>query len=176
MSLPTTNVIGFMASSLVACLLIPTVGFSRPHGLSNDCGQGPARSGEWPTILPGTWELVSARTLPSGKVQRWTEQVNHCVDAADFFRGYWGLGILEEAGCRYDAAKSSATEFRITSECMVRRAGKVGSTALVTVTSAEAFTMQVNVSEGKRKYRGTQVGHRIAGCANVPEGRRGRGR
>ena len=79
-------------------------------------------------------------------------------------RAYWGLGIVGEAGCRYEAAKVSREQFKITSECMVRHAGVARSNATAIVKTEGEFEMQIEVVEGKKVYRGSQIGHRRSAC------------
>jgi hypothetical protein len=120
---------------------------------------------QWPSLEPGVWRVASTRQLPNGKTQRWDETIEHCSGRRDhLFMGYWGLGIVELAGCRYHSARVAPTEFKVTSECMVRRAGKVTSEAIVSVTASDAFELRVSVVEGKRKYAGTQTGRRTSAC------------
>ena len=119
---------------------------------------------DWPTLQSGIWETECTRTLPSGKTQHWNQKVSHCRDATELLRGYWGLGLVEEAGCRYEAEKISADQFKITSECMVRHAGVAKSTATAVVGNADTFEMRVDVIEGKKVYHGAQTGHRRSAC------------
>jgi hypothetical protein len=124
--------------------------------------------GEWPMIQSGVWELQSSRTLPNGKVQRWTDTSRECRDPTELFRGYWGLGIVERAGCRYEAKKDSPTKFTITSECMIRGAGRVNSEMVASIGDQSTFELQVNVTEGRRRYRGEQKGRRTGPCVEDP--------
>jgi len=118
----------------------------------------------WPTLRTGVWETECTRSLPNGKIQAWKESVSQCQDASELLRGYWGLGIVEEAGCRYVATQLLADKFKIISKCMVRHAGVATSEATVTAKSADDFEMQIKVVEGKKTYGGSQVGHRRSAC------------
>src|SRR6266478_2872687 len=100
-------------------------------------------TGEWPALQTGIWQLDSTRIPPSGKAQRWSETVNQCSDARGLLTGYWGLGIVERAGCRQSSSKIEPTRFKVVSECMVRHAGKATSEAIVTITSPDAFELDV---------------------------------
>jgi hypothetical protein len=133
-------------------------------------GDSKARE-DWPTLQSGIWETECTRTLPSGKTQHWNQKVSHCRDATELLRGYWGLGLVEEAGCRYEAEKISTDQFKITSECMVRHAGVAKSSATAVVKNADAFEMRVDVIEGKKVYHGAQTGHRRSACPD-PAGSR----
>jgi hypothetical protein len=126
---------------------------------------GDSRPGDnWPVIQSGIWETECTRTLPNGKTQHWSEVVSECGDATELLRGYWGLGAVEAAGCRYDAVKVSADQFKITSECMVLHAGVARSSAIALVKSGGAFEERVDVFEGKKVYHGLQIGRRRAAC------------
>jgi hypothetical protein len=139
-------------------------------------GSDPARGneplatprGEWPMIQSGVWELQSSRTLPNGKVQHWTDTSRECRDPTELFRGYWGLGIVERAGCRYEAKKDSPTRFTITSDCRIRGADRVKSEMVASVKDQSTFELQVSVTEGRRRYRGEQKGRRIEACVEAP--------
>ena len=78
---------------------------------------------------------------------------------------HWGLGILEKAGCRYQAAQLSARTFRVASRCVVRGVGIATSEAIVAVHGEGEFDMQVHVDEGSQQYRARQAGCRIAECS-----------
>jgi Protein of unknown function (DUF3617) len=121
--------------------------------------------GPWPPVKPGLWELKSQRTLPNGKTQSWTRTSKQCHDPSGLFRGYWGLGILEKAGCRYQAAQLSGKTFSVASRCVVRGVGISTSEAIVTVHGDDEFDMQVHVDEGSRQYRARQAGCWIAECS-----------
>lgn len=119
---------------------------------------------QWPALRAGVWETESTRTLPSGKTQAWKDVISECHDPAEMVRGYWGLGIVEAAGCQYEAARTAPDEFRVTSECMVRHAGVARSVATVKTKDNDAFEMTVKVVEGRKVYRATHVGHRRSDC------------
>jgi hypothetical protein len=121
-------------------------------------------TGEWPALQTGIWQLYSTRIPHSGKPQHWNQTVNQCSDARGLLTGYWGLGIVERAGCRQSSSKIEPTRFKVVSECMVRHAGKATSEAIVTIKSPAAFDLDVRVTEGKREYRGSQSGHRLSAC------------
>jgi hypothetical protein len=122
---------------------------------------------DWPAIQAGIWETACTRTLPSGKTQHWNVVVSACHDPSELLRGYWGLGAVEEAGCRYEAVKVSTDKFKITSECMVRHAGIARSTATAIVKNGGTFEMRIEVVEGKKIYRGSQIGHFQSACPPV---------
>jgi hypothetical protein len=126
--------------------------------------RGPKLRGDWPPLDPGVWKVTSRRTLPNGKVQNWEETLSRCVDTSELFMGYWGLGIVEEAGCRYQSVKIGQDQYSVTSECMIRRSGNVKSEATIKVKSPKEFEANVTVPEGKRLYRGNAVGTRISDC------------
>jgi hypothetical protein len=112
------------------------------------------------------WEVDSKRTLPNGKVQAWKEIISECTDPAEMVRGYWGLGILGRAGCQYHATETAPGEFKVTGECMVRHAGVATSEATVKMKGTDEFEMTVAVVEGKKHYRGFQIGRRVSDCVN----------
>src|SRR5438128_777077 len=151
----TPRIRAVLAASLVASL---------PLGVSSSVRAGQA-PGPWPPVKPGLWELKSQRTLPNGKTQSWTGTSKQCHDPSGLFRGYWGLGILEKAGCRYQAAQLSARTFRVASRCVVRGVGIATSEAIVAVHGEGDFDMQVHVDEGSQHYRARQAGCRIAECS-----------
>jgi hypothetical protein len=124
-----------------------------------------AAESEFPPVRGGLWELQAVRVLPSGKSQKWTMQTRYCQDAGLMFQGYWGLGILDKAGCRFESTKLSDNRYRITSECMVRRAGKATSEGTVTLSGDDAFELEMDVQEGKRRYHATERGRRLGDCS-----------
>lgn len=128
------------------------------------CG-GLAGDSLFPNVKRGVWELSAARTLPDGKVESWNLTVNHCRDESRLFQGYWGLGIVERAGCRYKFSRISADGYKIDSECAVRGVDKAVSEATVVVTGDSAFEMDVTVHEGPRRYRATESGRWVGDCA-----------
>ena len=119
---------------------------------------------DWPTLNPGIWETESKRTLPSGKVQAWKEVLSACEHQDDMLRGYWGLGIVEAAGCRYQSERTAPDEFRVTSECMVRHAGVARTEATVKIKGGDDFEETARVVEGRKIYRGSRTGHRRSDC------------
>jgi hypothetical protein len=123
-------------------------------------------AGQWPKIRAGVWELLSTRTLPNGHVQKWKDTARECEDPSQLFRDYWGLGIVERSGCRYEAMQVSPTEFKITSQCMARRAGTVASDVRVSIRDEDTFELSAKVLEGRRQYRGGQIGRRVADCGD----------
>ena len=127
-------------------------------------------SGQWPSVEPGVWDLRATRTLASGKALQWTEGARHCTDPTELFRGYWGPGVLDRAGCRYRSVETQPGTFKVTSECMVRSAGVATSEATVVVTDSKTFTMKISVTEGKRRYGGTQEGRRTSSCLDPSTG------
>lgn len=128
-------------------------------------GRAFAAESEFPPIRSGLWEMHAVRVLPSGKSQKWTMQTRYCQDASLAFQGYWGLGILNKAGCRFESSKLSDNRYRVTSECMVRRAGKATSEGTVTLTGDDAFELEMDVQEGKRHYHATERGRRLGDCS-----------
>ena len=136
------------------------VAFASSSGVARDR----LPSERWPTLQTGVWETECTRSLPNGKLQTWKENVSQCQDATELLRGYWGLGIVEEAGCRYVATQLVANKFKITSKCMVRHAGVAASEATVTAKSADEFEMHIKVVEGKKIYGGSAVGHWRSAC------------
>ncbi len=119
---------------------------------------------QWPTLRPGIWETESKRTLPGGKTQTWKDVISECHDPTELVRGYWGLGIVEAAGCRYEAVQTVPGEFRVTSECMVRHAGVARTEATVKTKGGDDFEETAKVVEGHKIYRGSQTGHRRSDC------------
>ena len=119
---------------------------------------------DWPSIQAGVWETDCSRKLPHGRTQHWQDVVSECQDATELLRGYWGLGVVEEAGCRYKAIKLSPGQFKINSECMVRHIGVATSEAIAVIKNESAFEMNIRVVEGKRVYRASQIGRRRSVC------------
>jgi hypothetical protein len=128
-------------------------------------GCADATEPQFPPLRGGLWELQSVRGLPSGKSQKWTQQSRACPDANLLFQGYWGLGILEKAGCRFESTQLPDNRYRIASECMVRGVGRATSEGTVTLSGDEAFDLDIHVQEGKRRYHATQHGRRMGDCA-----------
>ncbi len=116
-------------------------------------GQDVPLRGDWPPVRRGVWKLESTRVLPSGKKHRWTETQTACHNPTDLFMDYWGLGKLDRAGCRYYASKEAEHHYKIESECMVRRTGKVLSEARITVPDEDSFETEVTLKEGEKEVR-----------------------
>jgi hypothetical protein len=119
---------------------------------------------DWPTLNPGIWETESKRTLPGGKVQAWKEVLSACEHQDEMLRGYWGLGSVEAAGCRYQSERTAPDEYSVTSECMVRHAAVVLTEATVKIKGGDDFEETARVVEGRKIYRGSQTGHRRSDC------------
>jgi hypothetical protein len=118
----------------------------------------------FPAVRAGVWELHAERVLPNGKSQRWTRKAEYCRDPKLIFQGYWGLGSVERAGCRFESTELTGNQYRVTSECMIRGVGRVESDARITVTDDTAFELEVDVREGPQHYRATERGQRIGDC------------
>ena len=119
---------------------------------------------DWPALHPGIWETECKRTLPSGKIQAWKDHLSACKNQEEMLRGYWGLGIVEAAGCRYESERIAPGEFRVTSECMVRHAGVARTEATVKTKGGDDFEETAKVVEGRKIYRGSRIGHRVSDC------------
>jgi hypothetical protein len=127
-------------------------------------GRDQSKASTWPQIRRGLWQIHSTRSQPSGKTQHWAGSVRSCADPTELFRPYWGFDLLEEAGCRHQVTQLSATEFKVVSECTVRRAKRSIAEALIKVPSDDVFEITVELTEGKRKYHGTEVGRWAEAC------------
>ena len=77
-----------------------------------DAQQEPARLAdkpdEWPQVKAGVWEIAGSWTPRQGKVKTWKENTSQCEDPTALFQGYWGDGIVERAGCRFQSELSLA--------------------------------------------------------------------
>jgi hypothetical protein len=80
------------------------------------------------------------------------------------FRGYWGLGEVDKTGCEFESEKLPNGEFKITAKCPMRRDGISVSEAIVILKSDSEFKMHVEVVEGKKKYRGDEIGYWLREC------------
>lgn len=123
-----------------------------------------ASSLEWPPTKRGIWELKANRKLVGGKAQSWSRTTRQCIDPSLMFRGYWGLGSVDKAGCQFESQKLPNGGFKITSKCPMRHNGISTSEALVTLRGDSEFEMQVNVTEGKKQYVGDEAGRRVKDC------------
>jgi hypothetical protein len=153
-----------LGRSAAITLLGLTILFHQPPAEANDT----AIPREWPPIRLGLWKLETTRTLPKGKTKHSTETARACSDGRDIFTGYWGGGIVEIEGCEYHPIKVATDAFRITTECIVRGLRSSNGTTEVTMHGREAFELKGTVTEGKRTYRVTQVGHRLSDCPAIP--------
>lgn len=127
-------------------------------------------AGEWPPLRNGVWALESTRVLPTGTEHQWRAKQTACHSAADLFMTYWGLGKLEQAGCRYYARKLSPTEYEVNSECMVRHHGRIDSRALIKLLNQDSYEEKVTLREGSNTYSARQIGRRVAECEPSPAG------
>lgn len=119
---------------------------------------------KWPVVKAGVWETTSTRTSPDGETQTWTLKSRRCPDTTLLFRGYWGLGTLERAGCRFEPSRRSDSQFTIKSECNVRGVGLALTEATVTLKSDSEFYVEVLVHEGPKEYRARQTARLIGAC------------
>jgi hypothetical protein len=133
---------------------------------SSNAGDGPS---EWPPLRPGVWELVDKRVAPSGKIKHIESRRAACHDTRVLFWGYWGseLGI---GGCGFDSAKLTDNTFRVRALCEVTGHRRGVSESLVTINGTDAFELTVTVTEGRKVYRGTGIGRRVADCPAKAEG------
>src|SRR5262249_18420882 len=58
---------------------------------------------EWPQVKAGVWEIAGSWTPRQGKAKKWKESTSQCEDPTALFKGYWGNGIVERAGCRFES-------------------------------------------------------------------------
>jgi hypothetical protein len=126
----------------------------------------------WPPIRLGMWKLETTHTSPGGKTKRWSESARACSDAGGIFIGYWGGGVVQMAGCRYQPEKVGKDHFRIATECVIRGGIPSNGTMEVTMHGEDAFEMEGTVTEGKKTYHLKQLGHRLSDCPAVPSGQR----
>lgn len=119
---------------------------------------------EWPSLKPGTWEMDTTWTDAGGKARERKETTQTCHDPAGLLQTYWGTGILERAGCRFQSRKVNGTEFKLTAECAVRGAGTARSEATLTVENDTTFSMNVRHVEGRRRTTFLQKGKWLATC------------
>jgi hypothetical protein len=117
----------------------------------------------FPKVSRGIWHLSATRTLPDGTKQTWTLTARRCQEPSLLFKGYWGLGVVDRAGCRHTPTKLSEGRFKVATECMIRNVGVATSESTISVKGDE-FEMEVEVHEGDREYRATQVGKRVGPC------------
>jgi hypothetical protein len=117
----------------------------------------------FPAVRAGVWELHAERVLPNGKSQTWTRKAEYCRNPKLIFQGYWGLGSVGRAGCRFESSELTGNQYRVTSECMIRGV-RAESDARITVTDDTAFELEVDVREGRQHYRAIERGQRIGDC------------
>ena len=127
----------------------------------------PVAPQEWPPVRHGIWAVEGKYAKPGGKVARWKEKTSQCTDPSALFQGYWGRGIVEAGGCRFQSKKLSDTQFTVVAECMVRRVGVARSESTVTLKNAEAFDMNIVLREGKKISKVSQSGRWLSNCSNV---------
>jgi hypothetical protein len=123
-----------------------------------------ASSLQWPPAKRGTWELTAKRALVGGKAQNWKRTTRQCVDPSLMFRGYWGLGAVDKAGCQFESQRVPDGGFKITSKCPMTGDGISTSAAVVTLNTDDAFEMHVKVNEGNKEYIGDETGRWIKDC------------
>ena len=140
-----------------------------------DAQQDPARLAdkpdEWPQVKAGVWEIAGSWTPRQGKVKTWKENTSQCEDPTALFQGYWGDGIVERAGCRFQSERVSATEFIVTARCEIRRVGVAISRSRVVVNDDKNFRMETELREGKVITKSSQIAHWLSECPHRKDAR-----
>ena len=129
----------------------------------------PAHDQQWPQLTPGVWELETTWTPAKGKARQRKESATACQEPAALLQGYWGTGIVERAGCRFQSTKIADAEFRVISECAVRRVGIARSESTVSLDGAAKFSMKVRHREGRLVTMIEQTGHWVASCPGTSQ-------
>ena len=124
----------------------------------------PANDQEWPPLKSGKWELSTTWTEGRAGPRERKEMASACHDTAGLLQAYWGTGIVERAGCRFQSTKVSDAEFKVVTECVVRRLGTARSEATVTLAGDTTFSLRVRHVEGKHVTTLHQTGRWIATC------------
>jgi len=140
-------------------------------GQAWDAGNSAANadpSDRWPSVEVGRWEISSEVRRRSGRLQHVTEEVRHCNDSKLLFMIPAADGILDEGGCQFSSSQVSPRDFKLTSACMVRRAGVVRTEASVTVENAQAFEIRIEPRDKKNPLV-TQKGRWIGPCEAAGE-------
>jgi hypothetical protein len=125
---------------------------------------------EWPQLKPGIWEIEANWARRDGRPGHWKANSSQCHEPADLFQGYWGEGIIERGGCRSQSTKLSENEFKVTTECMVRRVGVATSEAVVKVSDDSSFVMEIRHREGKHVSKISHAGRWLSSCPIAPQG------
>jgi hypothetical protein len=124
------------------------------------------RKQDWPQVKPGIWEIEEQSLGSNGKSKQWTGKMSQCHDPIGLFQGYWGKGIVERGGCRFQSTKVSDAKFKVTTECMVRHVGVATSEAVVTLKGDRAFVMKVSHREGRRTTTIDQTARWRSACVS----------
>jgi hypothetical protein len=131
---------------------------------------GEQRPQEWPRVRAGIWEIEADWTRRNGRPGHWKERTSQCHEPAEMFQGYWGEGIVERGGCRFQSKNVSEKQYNVTTECMVRHVGVATSEGVVTLKDDATFVMEVRHREGKRITTIRHAGHWLSSCPTAPEG------
>ena len=118
----------------------------------------------FPPVKPGLWRVVATRRSSDGTVRTWTLWRRLCTDASPLFMGYFGPGIIEKQGCRFDAARLSANRYRLTAACVIRGIG-ASKSEMTVFTGRDRFHAILSVREGARRYSGAEDGLREGDCS-----------
>lgn len=124
----------------------------------------PTANQQWPPLKPGTWQLATTWDRAGAKPRSRKETASACHDPAGLLQAYWGTGIVERAGCRFQSTRVTDAAFKVVSECIVRKVGTARSESTVTLTGDTMFSLQVRHVEGKRVTTLHQTGRWLASC------------
>ena len=118
----------------------------------------------WPSVRLGTWHIEGTLSVPGRKTRTWKEDATQCTNPIFLFQGYWGDGIVERDGCRFESARSADGTYLIVGECSVRGRGHSRSQSRVTINSETSFTIETILREGRRNRKVSQTGTWTAPC------------
>lgn len=118
----------------------------------------------WPQVWPGLWLIEGTLSIPGKKERIWREDSSQCTNPAFMFQGYWGDGIIEREGCRFQSSRTMDGTYLILAECSVRRRGHSQSRSTVTLEGETSFTMDTVLREGRQVRKISQTGTWKAAC------------
>src|SRR5437764_3429135 len=118
----------------------------------------------WPQVRPGLWHIEGTLSVSGKKDRVWKEDSSQCTNPAFLFQGYWGDGIIERDGCRFQSSRTTNGTYAILGECSVRRRGHSQSRSTVTLDGERSFTMDTVLREGRQVRKISQTGTWKAAC------------
>jgi len=119
-----------------------------------------ALAADWPTFKPGNWTFDRTMTASGSTPEKVSR--TECTDPTADEKAQ--RAMLAKAGCQFTPLEQSGTTYRYSATC--KMAGMtIKSESVLTVDSAEAYTITVDSTEDGVKTHEVLRARRIGDCA-----------